>query len=299
MSKKIIWLAALAAFAVFALPVQAAPAGFVRVEGGAFQRHDRRDVWPGVIKPDVIPAHTVAVSAFYMAARQVTQGEWLEIMGTTVSQQRYKGIRDMGGGGWDPGLAGEGSNRPMYNVNWFEAAEFANRMSERSGLAPAYEIIGTGSDRAVKWNRGANGYRLPTEAEWEFAARGGDGSPGDFEFAGSNVAGEVAWYARNSGRSAQDVGTLMPNALGLYDMSGNVWEWVWDWHGPFPHPGAALADPAGAPSGIFRVLRGGAWHTSSAATGSAFRHWNRPMFRDRGVGFRLARSLGESAGGAD
>jgi len=165
--------------------------GMARVEGGTFIRRTR----------------SVTVSSFYMDTHLVTQREWTELMGTTARQQRDRF------GPWTD-MSGEGDNYPMYFVNWFEAAEFANRRSARSGLTPAYAISGTN----VRWNRGASGYRLPTEAEWEFAARGGTVCRGYFWYSGSHAADDVAWHVGNSGRSAQPVGMLRPNALGIYDM---------------------------------------------------------------------------------
>jgi len=239
---------------------QAHGRGMVRVEGGTFIRRTR----------------SVTVSSFYMDTHLVTQREWTELMGTTARQQRDR---------FEPwtDMSREGDNYPMYFVNWFEAAEFANRRSARSGLTPAYAISGTN----VRWNRGASGYRLPTEAEWEFAARGGTVCRGYFWYSGSHAAEDVAWHVGNSGRSAQPVGMLRPNALGIYDMSGNVWEWVWDWHGPLERE--PQTDPAGAPSGSYRVLRGGSWLDASTLARSSRRSGSDPSFHWLVVGFRLVR----------
>ena len=275
--KRLLMLVAAAMAAVFAIAAQASaqqasgavPGGMARVEGGTFDMGGR----------------SVTVCAFYMDARLVTQREWLELMGTTLQQQRDAAQRDQG---WMPGFAGEGDNHPMYNVSWFEAAEFANRRSQRSGLTPAYAISGTGANRVVTWNRAANGYRLPTEAEWEFAARGGTACGGNFRYSGSDVASEVAWHMGNSGGGAQPVGTLRPNALGIYDMSGNLWEWVWDRHGRLPTGGQAT-NPEGAPLGSFRVARGGSWVNSPEHVRSANRTLFGPSRRYLSVGFRLVR----------
>jgi formylglycine-generating enzyme required for sulfatase activity len=136
----------------------------------------------------------------------------------------------------------------------------------------------------VDWNRSAKGYRLPTEAEWEYAARGGDGSPGNYTFSGSNNVDEVAWYDGNSGDKTHAVGTKEANGLGLYDMSGNVWEWCWDWYGDFPY---SSQDPVGAPSGSKRVRRGGSWGHSAFYLRSTNRFYNKPSYRSSGIGFRL------------
>ena len=234
---------------------------FVRVAGGTFQMGCASGEWTR-------PVRNVTVSSFYMSSYPVTQGEWEELMGSSPSRFR-------------------GDNRPVEQVSWFDAIEFANAKSRRSGLTPAYTISGSGDNRTVSWNRGANGYRLPTEAEWEFAARGGIVCRGNFRYSGSNAVGEVAWHNTNSAGSTQDVGLLRPNALGLYDMSGNVWEWVWDWLDRYPS--AAQTNPVGASSGSFRVLRGGSWINSAAYVHSVLREGVAPSDRVDLLGFRLVR----------
>jgi len=229
-------------------------AGMVRVEGGT----------------RVIGGRNVTLSSFNMGRHPVTQGEWYDVMGTRPSH--------FTGANW--------RNLPVEGVSWWDAIEYANAKSRRAGLVPAYTISGTGANRAVTWNRGANGYRLPTEAEWEFAARGGMVCHGNFRFSGSNAVGEVAWYEGNSGGSTQLVGMLRPNALGIYDMSGNVWEWVWDWHGTLPT--SAQTNPVGASSGSYRVIRGGGWNNSAGFLPLAVRSMASQASRFGG-GFRLVR----------
>ena len=128
---------------------------------------------------------------------------------------------------------------------------------------------------------------MPLGAKWEFAARGGHGSPGNFTFSGSNVTADVAWYWGNSGDRTCEVGTLAPNALGLYDMSGNVWEWVWDRFGAYPS--FAQTDPAGPAAGDGRVLRGGSWNGAPADVRLAHRSSTVPDVRSNLLGFRLVR----------
>jgi len=133
---------------------------------------------------------------------------------------------------------------------------------------------------------GATGYRLPTEAQWEFAAKGGI-HPGDFTFSGSDDPDEVAWHRDNSGGRTREVGGLAPNALGLYDMSGNVWEWVWDWWGAYTSKDKT--DPTGASSGSDRVICGGCWDVSAGFAHSVLRYFDYPSYRLNVLGFRLAR----------
>jgi len=248
----------------------AIPDSFARVEGGTFQMGNNGG------DSDEKPAHTVTVKGFYLSKYPVTQKEWFEVMGTTIRQQQAAA-----GGSR---LYGEGDNYPMYHVSWFEAVEYCNRLSVKEGLTPAYS--GAGNAIACDWN--ANGYRLPTEAEWEYAAKGGGRDPAAYEYAGSGSADAAAWYAGNSGGGARPIATKSPNSLGLYDMSGNVWEWCWDWYGDYS--GGAQTDPRGAPAGSGRVGRGGSWSDSAQNIRSTSRNYGAPSNRGNSLGFRLART---------
>jgi formylglycine-generating enzyme required for sulfatase activity len=209
------------------------------------------------------PIHQVTVKMFYMSDHEVTQKEWVEVMGSNPSYF-------------------EGDTLPVECVSWYDAIEYCNKRSVKEGLTPAYTVNGTN----VTWDRNANGYRLPTEAEWEYAARGGSKSKG-YEYSGSSSVDGVAWYNGNSGNKTHPVKTKSANELGLYDMSGNVYEWCWDWYDSYGSE--AQTDPTGASSGTHRVFRGGSWYDVAAGVRSAFRNGSTPSNRGYILGFRLVR----------
>ncbi|MDE5611524.1 MAG: formylglycine-generating enzyme family protein [Odoribacter sp.] len=201
------------------------------------------------------PAHQVTLSGYYIGAFEVTQGQWEKVMGTSVAQQR-----DKADSSWP--LRGVGVNYPMYYVSWDEAQTFCRELSRRTGKK----------------------YVLPTEAQWEYAARGGNRNDGA-KYSGSDAVDVVAWYAGNSGSSTHPVGTKRPNALGLYDMSGNVYEWCADWYGSYSD--APQTNPTGPSSGSRRVSRGGSWNFSARSCRVSNRDDDTPSCRGNYLGFRV------------
>jgi sulfatase modifying factor 1 len=194
------------------------------------------------------------------------------------------------------------TNGPVERVSWFNAIEFCNRLSISLGLVPCYSYGTYGTDPSnwpVGWNTIStnhsfiscdwitNGYRLPTEAEWEFAARGGNLSH-NYTYSGSNNIFGVAWYTDNSGNSTQPVHTKTENELGIYDLSGNVWEWCWDIYSNYPT--GTQTNPHGAMSGLNRVLRGGCWNNQSNFCTVTYRYNNYASFNNYGIGFRLCKN---------
>jgi formylglycine-generating enzyme len=246
------------------------PGNFVLVKGGTFKNIKSNYYGTGVV-----------VSDFYISKYDVTQKEWVEVMGSNPS--KFKG-----------------GNLPVEMVSWYDSIEYCNKRSLKEGLKPYYNIDKSKQDPNnepdpkfgeldnVKWtvtiNEGANGYRLPTEAEWEYAASGGQKSH-SYTYSGSDTIDDVAWYWRNAGDKnlsgywnwpaieqnhdqTKPVGSKKPNELGLYDMSGNVREWCWDWHGDLP---AKAIDPRGSQSGFGRVWKGGGWIGAEFTDATAFR----------------------------
>ena len=230
----------------------------VFVEGGSFEMGEGSD------------AHKVAVSSFYMGTYPVTFDEYDDFCEAT---KRDKPKDE----GWGRG------KRPVINLSWYDAVEYCNWRSRKEGREEVYTI--NGKDITPNWK--ANGYRLPTEAEWEYAARGGQQSRG-YEYAGSNKLDEVGWYSNNSNSQTHPVGEKKSNELGLYDMSGNVWEWCWDWYDKdYYSQSKGSQDPRGPASGSSRVVRGGSWRDNAPYCRTALRSTYGPGIRYHSRGFRL------------
>ena len=234
------------------------PDGFVLVEGGTFTMGSPESE-SGRFSGEV--QHQVTVRSYYMSKYEVTQAQYQAVMGSNPSYYT-------------------GDNKPVERVTWYNAVNFCNKLSEDEGLEKVYTINST--DVTANWTK--NGYRLPTEAEWEYAARGGKKSKG-YLYSGSNTAGDVAWHWDNSESKTHEVGTKAANELGLYDMSGNVWEWCWDWYGSYGSE--AQTDPVGSSTGSSRVLRGGSWGSIARFVRVAFRNNVSPGLSSNHFGFRL------------
>lgn len=197
---------------------------------------------------------SVELAAYRLAAFPVTQARYAEITGHRPSTAR-------------------GERLPVEGVSWPDALRFCNALSRRAGLTPAYRLpTDTDTDtEAIAWDPAADGYRLPTEAEWEHACRAGTTA------ARYGPIDEIAWYQGNSRERIHEVGGKLPNSWGLHDMLGNVWEWCWDLLDAADHPG-------------YRVLRGGGWFDEHWSCRASVRRRSHPSFRIDDVGFRIARS---------
>ncbi len=237
----------------------------VSIRGGQFQMGS--PVGEADRDSDEGPQHTVRITRFLMCRTEITQENWEAVMGNNPSYCDY----------------GCGAKLPVQNINWLDAIEYLNKLSELEGLTPCYRQ----TIQNLAWDRSCTGYRLPTEAEWEYATRAGTTTAYSFGDDASELD-EYAWYPRNSGNRVQAVGTKRANPWGLYDMHGNVWEWVWDWYGPYPSQTAT--DPTGPESGSLRVLRGGSFWFTPWDLRSAGRDGDGPGYRLRDRGLRCVRA---------
>ena len=232
-----------------------------------------------------IPQQKIYLDDFRIGKYEVTQAQWAELI---IEERRL-------GHGF-----GQGNDHPVYAVSWFDAVTFCNRLSQREGLRPAYyedsdftkvyDSLNEGSGR-VYWDFSANGYRLPTESEWEYAARGGRLSQG-YNYSGSDSIGEVAWYTKNSNSQSHPVGKKKSNELELYDMSGNVLEWCWDsYQYGYSVKDKSQRNPTGPEFDRRHIVRGGTWGGMAKGCTVTKTDYFYSNHRSNAIGFRIARSF--------
>lgn len=231
------------------------------------------------------PVHKVNVSSFMISTTEITQLVYSQVMGENPSYS-------------------QGESKPVETVSWFDAVVFCNRLSIYSGYTPCYKVgetsnpdewgykphIGHGMPAAVTCDFEANGFRLPTEAEWEYAAVEGFRNSG-YAYSGSSNPNTSCWYNSNSSNRTHPVAVKRANALGLYDMSGNVYEWVWDVYDERFYSTSGSYDPVGPAIGGLRCFRGGSYDEPASICRVACRAYGNPANRGRFLGFRIARSV--------
>jgi len=246
---------------------------------------------------DEAPQHQVTLTkGFYMGKYLVTQEQYEAVMGEGTNPSWFHG-----GSGREPAEGEDQARRPAEVVTWYAALVFCNKLSDAKGLTPAYSIDGstnpddwgtapTSWDEFSPWNAveiepDSTGYRLPTEAQWEYACRAGTNTA---YYTGDIIDDMTGWYADNSNHMTHQVGLKTVNGFGLYDMHGNVWEWCWDWYGSYSSE--AQTDPLGAISGSLRVARGGSWNSLASLPRSAYRASpGNPYARGNVIGLRVVR----------
>ncbi len=276
------------------------PPGMSLIPAGSFQMGDSFNDW--IVSPIERPVHTVFVSAFYMDQHEVTKALWDKV--ELWSKERGYAFSNQG--------AARAPDHPVQTVSWYDVVKWCNARSEMEGLAPAYytdaaltQVYKTEELAPfVKWNVG---YRLPTEAEWEKAARGGANGQRFPWVESDTITHDQANYYSNSafpydisrtrglhpkyenGDFTSPIGSFQANGYGLYDMAGNVWEWCWDWQDWYTSD--SQTDPRGPATGTYRVVRGGGWYREAIYSRVAFRGNGAPDFRGGGSGFRSVLSV--------
>ena len=288
-------------FKVIASDTAPAPDGFALIPAGSFSMGDSL----GDGSPYEVPAHTVNVSAFFMAKNLVTKADWDDVRTWGVNN----GYGDLAAGD------GKAARHPVFGITWYDMVKWCNAKSEKYGLTACYKVSGNiyrmGSSDTATCNWTVNGYRLPTEAEWEKAARGGlsgkrfswgdtishsqanyfslNGSSSSYSYDVSPTVSFHPTYADGVFPYSSPVGSFAANGYGLFDMVGNEWERCWDWYASYS--AVPQTDPHGASSGSNRVSRGGSYYSNANSCRSAYRHISMDTGNPYGnVGFRVARS---------
>lgn len=269
----------------------------VFVDGGSFQMGCTAEQDTALMKAgfaegcqtswvqDELPVHEVSLRQFYVGKYEITQSQWAAIM---PNDSLIFNV-------------GMGATYPVYHVSWYDAVTFCNRLSVREGFTPCYyadpnfatvfdSLVGRAKMTVnVHWNTTADGYRLPTEAEWEYVARGAQASK-NYAYAGSDSIKIVAIHNENNlEKGGNQVGSKSPNELGLYDLSGNEWEWTWDWYLENYYENSPECQPIGPLWSEYKVCRGGNWRSQAAHARIANRIGLHPGLRTFNIGFRVAR----------
>ena len=269
--------------------LQPVPERFVLISAGTFKMGSNEGY------NSTKPVHEVTITKpFSMGKYEVTQAEY-EVYCSYGSSSPSSS-------------KGNGDNYSAYYVSWYDALVYCNKRSMAEGLTPCYSIndstnpedwgdvptSSNGTWNSVECNWNANGYRLPTEAEWEYAARAGDNTVDSYTYSGTsdvNNLGDYAWLNDNSNSTTHEVGTKKANAFGLYDMSGNVFEWCWNWFtSEYDENTEGGSDPIGTSTGSSRVYRGGSWFNDSRCCAVSYRgNYYDPNDRYENLGFRVVR----------
>jgi len=281
---------------LFSLTITAQTKKMILVEGGSFMMGNNLADGKTNGDLDEKPAHKVTLNSFYICEHELTVKEYREYveavkksmpnppneewMNSHIDTKKYYVSSGKKWWGWN-------DLDPIHNVTWYEAVDYCNWLSKKEGLQQAYY---KNEDDGWDLDLTKNGYRLPTEAEWEFAARGGNKSKG-FKYSGSNNIKEVAWFDDNTGLSGpQTIKTKKPNELGIYDMSGNVWEWCSDYYKASYYSSCPENNPMFSVAMGYRITRGGSWHYQGEFTTVTSRDGPKPAFSNYNFGFRLVRS---------
>ncbi len=277
----------------------------VFVKGGSFIMGNRYNDKLRKGDPDEYPAHEVKVRDFYIGKYEVTVKEYLEFLKdksfNEFSQYRDHKLPPEPDSTWWQGHPetkryydarpekwwGWKLNYPMFHVTWFDAVAYCNWLSEKEGLQKCYYLD---EDGTIRCDFSKNGYRLPTEAEWEYAARGGRKSKG-YRFSGSDNYAEVGWVDETTMLTGpRPVGTKKPNELGIYDMTGNVWEWCYDFYSSYYYKNSPVDFPVNERNTGYRVIRGGSWHYRPEYATVTSRDGPEPGYTNYNYGFRLVRT---------